>query len=103
MPVEMFTDGLEPRDKEATIWRFMNLVRFKDLMSTGELYFCRADLFDDESEGLPPEAYIHVLGLNPLDIRDRQKLNHDLGSIAQFREGFFINCWHLFTEEAAKM
>jgi len=103
MPVEMFTDGLEPRDKEATIWRFMNLVRFKDLMSTGELYFCRADLFDDESEGLPPEDYIHVLGLNPLDIRDRQKLNHDLGSIAQFREGFFINCWHLFTEEAAKM
>src|SRR5207244_8538704 len=73
MPVEMFTDGLEPRDKEATIWRFMNLVRFKDLMSTGELYFCRADLFDDESEGLPPEDYIHVLGLNPLDIRDRQK------------------------------
>lgn len=103
MPVEMFTDGLEPEDKDAVIWRFMELWKFKDLMNTGELYFCRADLFDDESEGLPPERYVHVLGLSRFDIHDIQELNNHLGSLAQFREAFFINCWYLFDQETAAM
>jgi hypothetical protein len=29
--------------------------KFRDLMTMAELYFCRADLFPDEREGLPPE------------------------------------------------
>ncbi len=73
MSVETFTDSLEPTDKEAAIWRFMNLEKFKDLVTTGELYFRRADLFKDESEGLPPDDYLHVLDPAPYDI---QGLNH---------------------------
>jgi hypothetical protein len=39
-------------DQDAVIWRFMKLVKFRDLMTTGELYFCRADLFpNDVREG----------------------------------------------------
>lgn len=78
----------------------MELWKLKDLVTTGELHFCRADLFDDESEGLPPDEYIHVLGLHPFDL---QGLNNHLGSLAQDREGFFINCWYLFTDETAAM
>jgi hypothetical protein len=44
--VERFTDGLEP-DPEADIWRFMEIWKFQDLMTKSELYFCRADRFDD--------------------------------------------------------
>lgn len=36
-----------------------------------------------------------ALGLNPYDIRDRSELNHQLGSLAQHRESYYINCWYL--------
>lgn len=96
MPVELFTDGIEPDDQEAVIWRFMHLWKFCNLMRTRELYFCRADLFDDETEGLPPEEYIPLLRPAPVDAAD---LDNTIGSIAQFREAFFLNCWYLVSEE----
>lgn len=78
----------------------MDLRKFRDLMASEELYFRRADLFDDETEGLPPEQYVErVLGLDPGDIHDRTKLNNHLGSLAQIREMHYITCWHLFRSE----
>lgn len=104
MPVELFVDGTEPEDQDAEIWRFMNFAKFEDLMKTGELYFCRADLFkQDDAEGLPPTEYLPALRLNPFDLKDIQELNNYLGSAAQFRQTFFINCWYLFSEETAEM
>jgi hypothetical protein len=85
---------------EAVIWRFLDLRKFRDLMANQELYFRRADLFEDQSEGLPPEQYVRrVLGLDPYDIRDEVALNNHLGSLAQSREMHFITCWQLFREE----
>jgi hypothetical protein len=104
MPLEAYPDQLEPENQDAVIWRFMTLAKFRDLIATGELYFCRADLFaNDLREGLPPEDYLHVLGLHPFDVLDRQQLCHHLGSDAQFREGFYISCWHLFRHETCSM
>jgi hypothetical protein len=105
MAIETYPDQLEPALADVAIWRFMNMAKFRDLLTSSELYFCRADLFaNDEHEGLPPEEYlIKLLRLNPLDLRDRRQLDHDLGSVAQFRESFYISCWHLFREETAKM
>jgi hypothetical protein len=57
----------------------------------------------DESEGLPPEEYVPILGLNPFDLLDRQKIDDSIGSMAQFREAYYINCWHLFREETCEM
>jgi hypothetical protein len=94
MGLETYPDQLEPQDHDVAIWRFMNMRKFRDLITTAELYFCRADLFaNDEREGLPPEEYLATLGLNPFDINERQQLLHTIGSDAQFRESFYINCW----------
>jgi hypothetical protein len=41
--------------------------------------------------------------LDMLDIRERRELDRSLGSTAQFREAFSINCWHLFREETCQM
>ena len=73
MAIETFPDQLEPQNQDAVIWRFMNMKKFRDLMATGELYFCRADLFHDESEGLPPENYKPSPELNHFDLRDKQR------------------------------
>jgi hypothetical protein len=105
LAVETYPDQLEPEIQDALIWRFMEMWKFRDMMDTEELYFRRADRFDnDKNEGLPPEEYMSmVLGLNPLDLRDRRELNNHLGSDAQFREAFYINCWHLLSDETDKM
>lgn len=104
MPVESFTEGIEPDDPEAVIWRFMPFARFRDLVETRELYFRRSDKLDDEHEGLPSAEFARLaLNLNRYDINDIQTLNNDLGSTAQFRQAFYINCWHLFKEETAAM
>lgn len=99
MPVLPYYSQKEP-SSEAVIWRFLDLRKFRDLMANQELYFRRADLFDDQSEGLPPEQYVRrVLGLDPYDIKDQRALNNHLGSLAQHREMYFISCWYLFNEE----
>lgn len=104
MAIETYPDQLEPTNPEVVIWRFTKMARFADLMNTGELYFCRADLFNDEHEGLPPEEYLcYCLGLNRLLLTDRRILDNHLGDLAQFRESFYISCWHLFREETDKM
>jgi hypothetical protein len=103
MPVKSYYSQKEP-NSDAVIWRFMDLRKFRDLMASEELYFRRADLFDDESEGLPHEQYVQrVLGLDPWDIKDRVSLNNHLGSLAQSREMHYITCWHLYRNETLAM
>ena len=98
-----YVNHVEPSE-DAVIWRFMDMRKFRDLMASEELYFRRADLFTDKSEGLPPEHYARrVLGLDPYDINDRLSLNHHLGSLAQNREAYYISCWHLFRQEELDM
>lgn len=103
MAVEPYSDQIEPENLDVVIWRFMNRKKFEDLIATQELYFCRADRFLDQSEGLPPDGYHPYPDLNPLDLRDRQAIDNSNGVLAQAREGFYVNCWHLFSEETCKM
>jgi hypothetical protein len=104
MPVSVFTDAPEPDDQEAVVWRFMDMDKFRDLVTTSELYLCRADLFkDDEKEGLPPESYFPKTGMNRLDIHDAVEMSNHVGSLAQFRQGFFMSCWCLLAKETAAM
>jgi hypothetical protein len=103
MPIVPYVNRVEPSE-DALIWRFMDLRKFRDLMASEELYFRRADLFADKSEGLPPEKYARkVLGLDPYDVNDRVRLNDHLGSLAQNRESYHIICWHLYRQETLDM
>lgn len=103
MGLENYIDQLDPENQDAVIWRFINMKKFADLMATSELNFHRADLFEDESEAMPPDNYFPSPNLNPLDLRDKQTLDNSVGAIAQFREAFYISCWYLFREETCKM
>ena len=103
MGVETYPEQLEPENQDAVIWRFLDLPKLRDLIETSEIYFCRADLFADEREGLPPEDYLATFGLHPFDVNDRRELINHIGSVAQFREGFYVNCWYLFRGETCQM
>jgi len=104
MPVSLFTGGLEPKDPDATIWRFMEFWKFRSFIETSTLWFCRGDEFTaDGLEGLPPETYHPKPGLNPLDIKDRREIDNHIGSLAQDRQTFFINCWYLGEDDTARI
>jgi hypothetical protein len=105
MPLQPYFDMLEPADQRAEIWRFRPFDRFQDLIANEELYFCRSDLFpQDEQEGIPPEEYLcKVKGYARYVLEDERNLNHDMGCLAQFREMYYVNCWHLFGEEKPGM
>lgn len=102
MPVSLFTAGVEPKDPNTPIWRFLEFWKFQDLMK-GHMYFRRADLFEDESEGLPLDGYASIYGLNPFDLENIDKRNDALGFDSQVRQGYYINCWYRATDETAKM
>jgi hypothetical protein len=103
MPVTPFVDDPEPMDMQSPIWRYVEFWKFRDLLETGQLYFRRADKFEDEHEGLPPAEYERVLGLSKFDPKDIQARDHHIGSLAQFRQSFYVNCWHLHVDETATM
>jgi hypothetical protein len=102
MPVQLFTDGIEPEDPDTPILRFMERWKFEDLL-TGRMYFRRADLFEDESEGLPLDEYWQTLNLNRYDLNDIQERNRHLGFDAQVRQSYFIACWYRGLNERVRM
>lgn len=102
MPTQLFTDGIEPEDLDTPILRFMERWKFEDLL-TGRMYFRRADLFEDESEGLPLDEYWQTLNLNRLDLKDIQIRYQHLGFDAQIRQSYFMACWYLGLEEQVRM
>ena len=83
----------------------MPLEYFEDLMANEELRFNRADKFkQDEQEGIPPDQYLRrVLNTKRYDPAEELNLVHHIGSLAQDRESFFVNCWHLHRHETLEM
>ncbi len=81
--------------EDALLWRYMDLSRFLSMLSTGSLYFCRADLFEDQWEGAYPES--HFKKFKPHE-RPAIKSLPKLG-----RRKAYVNCWHLNPNESAAM
>jgi hypothetical protein len=103
MPVEPFVDDRKPTDPRSSIWRYIEFWKLQDLVQTRQLYFRRSDKLEDEHEGLPPSEYERVLNLSRFDLDDIRERDHDIGSLAQFRQSLYVNCWHLDIGETATM
>jgi hypothetical protein len=103
MPVAIFVDDPEPKDPRSPIRRYIEFWKLQDLLQTGQLYLRRSDKLEDEHEGLPPSEYERVLNLNKFDLNDIRERDHHIGSLAQFRQSFYVNCWHLDIGETATM
>ncbi len=104
MPYESHPYVSEPNG-DAAIWRFMDMGKFRDLMANQELYFRRADRFaKDPNEGVPPEEWLRAtLKLRQFVLEDEVRLNHEKGTLAQFREASYVTCWYLYTHEDPEM
>ena len=100
-----------PADRNATIWRYMDFHKFESLATTKTLYMRRADLFaGDEFEGTTPAGELEfwkVLADSAENDKDRATILHNReqlsGFAADFRDKYFLSCWHMSPEENVAM
>lgn len=79
-----------PTDASATVWRYMDIDKFTDLVTSRTLYLARADRFSDKFEGLLPAATKEEWPSLAEWIRDA-------------RSQTFVSCWQLNTHESGLM
>jgi hypothetical protein len=99
MPLEHYPQaGFELLDDGVAIWRFMKISTFTRFVESSSLYFCRADLFEDEHEGLPLEEYVrHVVAT----MGPGTSFESAWETLKADRQGSFISCWTL--DESLRM
>jgi hypothetical protein len=113
---------LPPTD--SVVWRYMEIEKFRSLISERALYFRRIDLLDDPFEGSLPNGnrgsqisqeydsrgkmvdYYRTQGINVT----REILNEMYGKpisgpsvLERFRRIHFVNCWHINEHESVAM
>lgn len=86
-----------PTDLDSRIWRYVDIAKFLDLLSTSQLYFARADNLRDSFEGKSPLPAIK----RQRDHYDSEATFQDLAH--EFIAGTYLNCWHLSPHESAAM
>ncbi len=52
---------------------------------------------------MPSADYERARNLSRHDLNDIRQRDNDIGSLAQFRQGFYVHCWHLHSGETATM
>ena len=91
---------------DETLWRYMDMCKFEDLLRTKALYFTRGDCFTDPFEGR------FSLGNNERASRSEEAFRRlyrikmddsERKSIEIQRKVAFINCWHRNTHESLQM
>lgn len=81
-----------PEFKDYTIWRYMDLYKFENLLSESKLYLRRLELFNDFHEGTLTEA-------SQISISFRAKEGIDLenyfNNINKIRKWSYANSWYI--------
>src|SRR5687768_1706300 len=102
MVIEQHEFCVQPDDPNTVLWRYWDLPKFLNLLSTRQLWFSRADLLGDRFEGSYSAATIEHrkkkaardaadLGI---DVAIIQRALDSLGSHADwFRYFTFVSCW----------
>ena len=88
MPYDEHPKAQTPADG-AVVWRYMDFVKFVDLLERSSLWFTRADKLDDPREGDLTEMELSQLREAP----SPEVAQHNLGVFRSLRRENFLNCW----------
>jgi hypothetical protein len=87
---------LQPADENASVWRFLSLPKFMDMVLNRVLHLSRLDLAEDPYDGRPigqlHDELTSVMG---------SEFTKFVGDDSRLRT--FISCWHLSEDEPASM
>jgi hypothetical protein len=106
-------DIQRPQNRNALIWRYMDLTKYLYFIIRRSLFFVRADKLDDPFEGSFPipdkqkkDIFLGNLasGEHPIPPELLEKMRADDAKITQnMRKDNFLNCWHLADHESMAM
>jgi hypothetical protein len=102
-----------PNELDCTIWRFMGLDSFRQILETSSILFSRADLLGDRFEGSIPLQNVRIReaeleGILPIhpgleERRDEVRIER-LGVMENFGRSLparmFASCWHMRDTES---
>lgn len=92
-------------NKETVIWKYMDLFKFLDLISSKELFMLRTDLFMDKSDGVNRNTVEHYKELlpsvTPFVLENFGTYQMQINQ--KVRKGSFVNCWHINNHESSVM
>jgi hypothetical protein len=103
-----------PIEPGTTVWRYLDLEKFKSLLETKSLFFCRADKFSDPFEGSIPRketvsriTSVQIAGaLSGQHFDNKQSLDaiREIQiSHQKIKRSTIINCWHINNNESDAM
>lgn len=97
----------QPANVNQKVWRYIDLAKFINLISSKTLYFPRVDLLDDPFEGSTPRNLPFIdETLNPNDIKpnsENSSLKNALDRGLRMRKTFFVSCWRIDDIESEAM
>jgi hypothetical protein len=104
-----YNPGVEEPPLNTIVWRYMNFRKLASIFMRKELFFCRADKFDDHYEGRISDynrrnrmkVYSKT---NPSLSKERQqKIFAQIDSMLEKRHNVIVNCWHMNESESPAM
>ena len=97
-----------PAAEATTIWRYMALAKFMNMLDTSSLWFARADQFNDTFEGSSPKINVEARQPPPdLSKEDLAVFNSLMKNTSSVKQNWVkhvaINCWHMNVTESTAM
>lgn len=95
---------IEPRDRNAKVWRYMDFTKYVAMLESQALYLCRADQFDDPFEGAISQGAIDHWNAQTaaLTLSEEQR-QQPFKLFKNMRHWTYLNCWHMSEHESAAM
>jgi hypothetical protein len=102
----------QPSSPSISIWRYMDLTKFLWMIQRSALYFCRADLLGDPFEAHYTRAQLAWEAQIVEELKRHGGIPDDLAQQAassfrrmtlDFKQSFFVNCWHMNDSESLAM
>src|SRR5687767_6342526 len=93
------------RSSQKKIWKYTDFTKFVEMLSSGSLFFCRADLLGDNFEGsLPTQNHDKKSAFWDESLKDNKHKDLIIQNLSKkMRETFAVNCWHQNDYESAAM
>jgi hypothetical protein len=102
----IFEDVKEPEPNQ-TIWRYMNLEKFLDLILSESLFFCRVDKLSDKAEGTVPQKNVEEMyaetqkwDIQPTQSFAEKFVKGQIKNIISFKQFTLVNCWSMNEDES---
>ena len=99
-------------EERKKIWRYMDFIKFTDMIDRGKLYFTTADRLGDPFEGSLPKAYIEYFNANldsifrpeTWNFINREKAPKGFSRARRLERKFIaVSCWNMQEEESAAL